>query len=205
MQRISISHYINKYQNSILFFTQIPYSFAPKFMGNYRSCESRSTLTAKLILVGGQLQEFLWPVRVSLLLPRDSDCFICSSDEMEFGEFPAAMGGNEVLQPGEIYFELPLAWRNVRLQAEDMAVLALKASVALASKARDDDDDDRIISSCCCCFRIRSRRAEPAALFCEKEMPLLAGDQGGRRGRGKGGAGAAPNKFVAKLTAILED
>ncbi|KAL1544263.1 hypothetical protein AAHA92_21136 [Salvia divinorum] len=166
-------------------------------MGNYRSCESRSTLTAKLILVDGQLHEFVWPVRVSLLLPTDSDCFICSSDEMEFGEFPAAMGGDEVLQPGEIYFELPLAWRNVRLQAEDMAALALKASLALASKGGDDDhDDDRIIRCCCCCW---SKRAQPAALFCEKEMPLLGGDGGGRRG------GAGQRKFVAKLSAIVED
>ena len=164
-------------------------------MGNYRSCESKSstliTATAKLILVSGQLHEFAWPVRVSLLLPPDPDCFICSSDEMEFGEFPAAMGGDEALQPGEIYFELPLAWRSVRLQAEDMAALALKASLALATND-DDDDGDRIVRCCCCCW---SKRARPAALFCEKEMPLLGGD----------GGGAGQRKFVAKLSAIVED
>ncbi|KAH6767141.1 hypothetical protein C2S52_018124 [Perilla frutescens var. hirtella] len=170
-------------------------------MGNCRSCESRSTVTAKLILVGGHLQEFSWPVKVSLLLQQDSDCFISSSEEMEFGECAVAMGGEEVLQPGEIYFELPPAWRNVRLQAEDMAALALKASVALASKCRDDDDDNRIIIRCCCCCLPR-RRSEPAALFCEKEMPLLAGDGGdgvAKRGGAKG------RKFVAKLSAIVED
>lgn len=171
-------------------------------MGNYKSCESKSTLTAKLILAGGELHEFLWPVRVSLLLPQDSDCFICSSEEMEFGEFAAAMGGDEVLQPGEIYFELPQAWRNVRLQAQDMAALALKASTALANKRRDDDDDDDgydwIVKWCCCCC-CRSRRAEPAPLFCEKEMPLLAGDGGGA------GGARAGRKFVAKLSAIVED
>ncbi|KAG6432932.1 hypothetical protein SASPL_104524 [Salvia splendens] len=114
---------------------------------------------SKLILLSGQLHEFA-------LLPQDSDCFICSSDEMEFGEFPAAMGGDE---------------------AEDMAALALKASLALAT-----NDDDRIIRYCCCCW---SKLAQPAALFCEKEMPLLGGD----------GGGAGQRKFVAKLSAIVED
>lgn len=175
-------------------------------MGNYRSTESRSspTPTAKLILAGGQLREFLWPIKVSLLLPSDSDCFICSSDEMEFGEFAAAMGGEEELRPGEIYFELPMAWRSMRLQAEDMAALALKASVALSSssKSRDDEDCNWMNSCCCCCWWWR--QAAPEALFCEKEMPLLAVDGGGRRGRGRGGAKAG-RKFVRTLSSIVED
>ncbi|KAL8553243.1 hypothetical protein ACS0TY_001776 [Phlomoides rotata] len=172
-------------------------------MGNCRSCKSESTVTAKLILADGNLQEFSWPVKVSLLLKQDSDGFICSADDMDFGEFAAAMGGDEVLQPGELYFELPSGWRNQRLQAEDMAVLALKASVALASKSRDGDD--RIVSCCCCA----SRKAERVSLFPEKERPLLAAEGGGacaERGRGSGGVGGAKgSKFVASLSAIVED
>ncbi|KAI3448063.1 hypothetical protein Pfo_004728 [Paulownia fortunei] len=122
---------------------------------------------------------------------------------MEFDEFAAVMGGDEVLQPGELYFELPLGWRSQRLQAEDMAVLALKASVALASKSRDDDER---MTGCCCSG---SRKVEPVMLFWEKERPLLAADGGGgcaERGGGKGGAGGSKGrKFVAKLSAIGEE
>ncbi|KAK6121383.1 hypothetical protein DH2020_044865 [Rehmannia glutinosa] len=173
-------------------------------MGNYRSCEPRSTITAKLILQDGQLLEFSWPVSVSLLLQQNSDCFICSSDGMEFGEFAVAMGGDELLQPGELYFELPLRWRSQRLRAADMAALASKASVALACKNRDDDG--RMIISCCFCG---SRKVEPVMLFCEKERPLLAADGGGgctESGGGNGGAGGSKGrKFGLKLSAIVEE
>ncbi|PIM97558.1 hypothetical protein CDL12_29975 [Handroanthus impetiginosus] len=157
-------------------------------MGNSRSYESRSTLTAKLILLDGQLQQFSWPVRVSNLLQQNSDCFICSSDEMEFGEFAEAMSGDKVLRPGELYFELPQEWRNQRLQAEDMAVLAAKASAALAGDDGDDDDG--------------RRKVEPVVLFCVKERPLLAVEEGGES---DSAGGCKRRKFVGKLSAIVEE
>ncbi|KAL7082691.1 hypothetical protein ACP275_14G117000 [Erythranthe tilingii] len=167
-------------------------------MGNCRSCEITSTvtLTAKLILLNGELREYSWPVKVSYLSPENSDCFVCSSDEMKFGEFAAAMGGDEVLQPGELYFELPLRWRNHRLRAEDMAVLAAKASVALAGKYPSGYGGDwRNIRCCCCGWR---KAADHLILFGEKERPLLAADGGG-------GGGSKGRKFVAKLSTIGED
>lgn len=167
-------------------------------MGNCRSCESRSTFTAKLILLNGELQEFSWPVKVSYLLHEDSDCFVCSSDEMEFDEFAAAMGGDEVLQPGELYFELPLRWRSRRLRAGDMAVLAARAGVALAAGGRRDGGDRRI--GCCCCGWTK---VEPVVLFGEKERPLLEAAVGGDGGGGGGGYKAS--KFVAKLSTIGEE
>ncbi|PIN22129.1 hypothetical protein CDL12_05155 [Handroanthus impetiginosus] len=165
-------------------------------MGNSRSYESRSTLTAKLILLDGQLQQFSWPVRVSSLLQQNSDCFICSSDEMEFGEFAEAMSGDKVLRPGELYFELPQEWRNQRLQAEDMAVLAAKASAALAG---DDGDDDEQMINCGCSGR---RKVEPVVLFCVKERPLLAVEEGGES---DSAGGCKRRKFVGKLSAIVEE
>ncbi|KAL0412513.1 UNVERIFIED_CONTAM: hypothetical protein Sradi_1453000 [Sesamum radiatum] len=163
-------------------------------MGSCWSHESTSALTAKLILLDGQLQEFSWPVRVSSLLHSNSGCFICSSEEMELDEFAAAMGGDEVLQPGELYFELPLDRRNRRLQVEDMAALVLKASAALAScSTRDDDDGGMIRCSCCGWGKVR-----PVMLFSEKERPLLAAEDGG-------GGGCKRRKFVAKLSAIDEE
>ncbi|KAK4405243.1 hypothetical protein Sango_0530800 [Sesamum angolense] len=167
-------------------------------MGSCWSHESASALTAKLILLDGQLQEFSWPVRVSSLLQSDSGCFICSSEEMELDEFAEAMGVDEVLQPGELYFELPLDRRNRRLQVEDMAALVLKASAALASCSSSRDDDDGMISCSCCGWG----KVRPVMLFSEKERPLLAAEDGGRK---VGDGGCKRRKFVAKLSAIDEE
>ncbi|KAL0384136.1 UNVERIFIED_CONTAM: hypothetical protein Sradi_2807900 [Sesamum radiatum] len=163
-----------------------------------RSCDgSRSattTVTAKLVLLDGQLQEFSWPIKVSFLLQQNPDCFICSSDEMEFDQFVAEIGGDEVLQPGEVYFELPLRWRNQRLQAEDMAALAVKASVALSDTSKDR------MSRCGCCV---SRKIEPVVVLFGEQMTAAA-DGGG----GKGGAGGhyKGRKFGGgKLSAISEE
>ncbi|KAG8368289.1 hypothetical protein BUALT_Bualt15G0029800 [Buddleja alternifolia] len=115
---------------------------------------------------------------------------------MEFDELVAAMGGDEVLQPGEVYFELPLRWRYHRLQVEDMAALAMKAGIAISSSGGGGGDE---IISCGCCG---SRKIEPMNLmFSEKERPLLAVDGGG----GGGGGGSKGHKFVAKLSAIVEE
>ncbi|KAL2477201.1 uncharacterized protein Fot_46215 [Forsythia ovata] len=164
-------------------------------MGNCRSCESRSIATAKLILVDGELEEFSCPIKVSNLLEQKPDCFICNSDEMGFGEFVSAIDGDEELQPGELYFELPLKWLSHRLQAEDMASLAMKASVALTSS-------DGIIT--CWCFA--SKKVGPVIMFHEKDdksRPLLAADGGGRGGGGANGCKG--RKFDAKLSIVLEE
>ncbi|XP_022861070.1 uncharacterized protein LOC111381512 [Olea europaea var. sylvestris] len=158
-------------------------------MGNCRSCEPRSTVTAKLILVDGELEEFPCPIKVSNLLEQNPDCFICNSDEMGFGEFVSAIDGDEELQPGELYFELPLKWLSHRLQVEDMASLAVKASVALT---RSDG-----ITKCC-----GSKKVGPMILFHEKDdkaRPLLAADGGGRAYSCKG------RKFDSKLSIVLEE
>ncbi|KAK9165631.1 hypothetical protein Scep_000822 [Stephania cephalantha] len=100
-------------------------------MGVCSSSGSTSLASAKLILLDGQLQEFSHPVKVSQVLQKLPNCFICNSDEMEFDELVTAVGGEEELQPGQLYFALPL--RNLRrpLQAEEIGALAVKASMAL--------------------------------------------------------------------------
>ncbi|KAK4437810.1 hypothetical protein Salat_0115000 [Sesamum alatum] len=166
-------------------------------MGNCRSCDGSisPTVTAKLVLLDGRLQEFSWPVKVSLLLQQNPDCFICSSDEMEFDQFVAEIAGDEVLQPGEVYFELPLRWRNHRLQAEDMAALAVKASIALSGSSSISSNDRMIRCGCCV-----SRKVEPlVVVFGEKERRILAADDGGAGGYCKG------RKLAAKLSAIIEE
>ncbi|XP_073158629.1 uncharacterized protein [Henckelia pumila] len=170
-------------------------------MGNCRSCESRSAATAKLILSNGQLQEFSYPVKVSALMQhggtaKSLDRFICSSDDMEIGEALVAVGGDEELLPGEVYFELPSRWRNHRMQAEDMAALAVKASLALGGGG---GDDDRVSCSC----YVFKRVDHAVVVLNERERPLLVaaggGGGGGGCGRFKGG------KFLPRLSVIVEE
>jgi hypothetical protein len=57
--------------------------------------------------------------------------FLCCADGLELGAAVAAVGGDEELQPGQLYFVLPAAMRRRPLQAEEMAALAVRASAAL--------------------------------------------------------------------------
>uniref|UniRef100_A0A7N0T969 Uncharacterized protein n=1 Tax=Kalanchoe fedtschenkoi TaxID=63787 RepID=A0A7N0T969_KALFE len=102
-------------------------------MGTCSSCDSGSGFsTAKLILQDGQLQEFSGPVRVSQLLQRNPSSFICNSDDMDFDDVVSAVGADDFLQPGQLYFVLPLNRLKRPLTAADMAALAVKANGALS-------------------------------------------------------------------------
>ncbi|XP_077233571.1 HTH-type transcriptional regulator [Tasmannia lanceolata] len=100
-------------------------------MGICHSCLTDSVATAKVILQDGKLQEFSYPVKVSYVLQRNPSCFICNSDEMEFDDFVSAINSEDELQLGQLYFALPISRLKYPLQAEEMAALAVKASIAL--------------------------------------------------------------------------
>ncbi|XP_009799961.1 uncharacterized protein [Nicotiana sylvestris] len=161
-------------------------------MGICSSCESTSVATAKLILQDGRLQEFPYPVKASYLLQRDPTIFICNSDEMEFGDVVSAISADEELQPGQLYFALPLSNLKRRLQAEEMAALAVKASSALNN----------------CGGEKYGCRRKASDFLLEKGK---AGDNNNngsdaadlRRARSSGGSGRR-GKFTARLTAIPE-
>lgn len=110
-------------------------------MGICTSCDKYSTneefATSKLILENGSLQEFHYPVKVSYLLLNNSSSFICNADEMDFDGVVSAMKDYEELQPGQLYFALPLSRLNRRLQPEEMASLAMKASAGLTKIGGD--------------------------------------------------------------------
>ncbi|CAI9104440.1 OLC1v1003108C1 [Oldenlandia corymbosa var. corymbosa] len=187
-------------------------------MGNcvFHGFGSVTTLTAKLILVDGQLQEFRSLVRVSELVKRNPDCFICNSDEMEFDGLVSAMEDEESLLPGQLYFELPLIFLKQRLQPEDMASLAVKASLALSTRKYDqngcycrspgkrlsfldDDDDDPIV------FlhhegnvRVSSPISTGPANYCD--LMFVKSRRTPAAGKGK----IKVTKFTASLSAILE-
>ncbi|XP_068655557.1 uncharacterized protein [Aristolochia californica] len=168
-------------------------------MGICHSCDSTAVATAKIILQDGKLQEFSYPVKVSYVLQRNPSCFICNSDEMDFDDFVSAIGGDEELQPGQLYFALPMSWLKHPLQAEAMAALAVKASSAL----RKSDG-----GSPCGCSR---KAAVVPGIACRREGgPRRAGgDADGdvnllmRRNDARGGKGRGRN-FAANLSAIPE-
>ncbi|KAJ8747630.1 hypothetical protein K2173_012806 [Erythroxylum novogranatense] len=106
-------------------------------MGICSSCGSTSVASAMLIMENGKLQEFTNPVRVSLILQRNPKNFVCNAADMEFDDCVKAMDETEDLQIGQLYFALPLSWLNTNLRAQDMASLAVKASLALRRRGGD--------------------------------------------------------------------
>lgn len=103
-------------------------------MGICSSCEATAVCpaaTAKLILADGELREFDRPVKASSVLEKGSEWFVCDADDMEFDGFVSAVGSEEELRLGQIYFVLPRSMLRRQLRAEELAALAVKASAAL--------------------------------------------------------------------------
>ncbi|CAL9041470.1 unnamed protein product [Musa banksii] len=105
------------------------------------TAETPSPVTAKVITLDGSLSEFSTEVKVYEVLGRHHpSCFICSSDELYCNTYIPALGSKESLQLGQLYFMLPVSKLEYPLSGSDMAVLAVKASMALrplASRHRD--------------------------------------------------------------------
>ncbi|KAK8517583.1 hypothetical protein V6N13_127750 [Hibiscus sabdariffa] len=158
-------------------------------MGICSSCDSNhaATGTAKLILQDGSLQEFPYPVKVSYVLQLNPTCFICNSDEMDFHDVVSAIRGDQELQPGQLYFALPLSWLQRPLQAEQMAALAVKASSALMKCNYGGDK---------CGCRCKNVAPFPVPEESRRRIVASAGGGGGRK-RGR-------RKFKAMLSAIPE-
>ncbi|XP_066372638.1 uncharacterized protein [Miscanthus floridulus] len=99
---------------------------------------------ALVIAADGSLREFapapLHAVSVSdaLAIGANADdrrFFVCSSDALYFDADVPALGADELLRPGQIYFVLPAAMLGRPLSSADMAALAVRASQALAAGA----------------------------------------------------------------------
>ncbi|KAE8723354.1 hypothetical protein F3Y22_tig00012493pilonHSYRG00058 [Hibiscus syriacus] len=156
-------------------------------MGICSSCDSTHAATAKLILQDGRLQEFPYPVKVSCVLQTNPACFICNSDEMDFDDVVSAIEEDEELQPGQLYFALPLSCLKHRLQAEEMAALAVKASSALMKSNNRREK---------CGCRCKSVTPSPVSEESRRRKVASAGSTGGGGKRGR--------KFKAMLSAIPE-
>ncbi|CAL5053842.1 unnamed protein product [Urochloa decumbens] len=105
---------------------------------------SAAAAPALVVAADGSLLEFApasSPVSASdvLLLSNaaaNDGSFLCSSDALYFDADVPALGADELLRPGQIYFVLPAAMLGRPLSSADMAALAVRASDALAAPAR---------------------------------------------------------------------
>ncbi|BAU00152.1 hypothetical protein LR48_Vigan06g038700 [Vigna angularis] len=162
-------------------------------MGNCNSSDSTRVATAKLILQDGKLQEFSYPVKVSFLLQKYPACFICNSDEMDFDDVVSAIDEDQLLQPGQLYFALPLSRLKQRLQPHEMAALAVKASSALMKTAdKCGSRRKQILLS-------NEYDSNP-----KRVSPTLAAGAGTVHRRGRATAPAGKGRFAALLSSIPE-
>ena len=90
--------------------------------------------TAKVVDVDGSMAQYAAPVtaREALGDDRGASVILCSSDELRFDAPPRALADEEALQPGWLYFVLPVSMLRLALSGHEMAALAVRASSALA-------------------------------------------------------------------------
>ncbi|XP_008790201.2 uncharacterized protein LOC103707479 [Phoenix dactylifera] len=173
-------------------------------MGICSSCQAtaaavEATATVKVVLQDGKLEEFSRPVKAANVLQKDPTCFVCNSDDMEFGGFVSAVSADEELQPGQLYFLLPLSELRRPIRAEEMATLAVRASAALMSGASSASRCHKG-SLAPLVFPAGGRRSGvEAGGGGGGRVAMAEGDR--RRPRRAGGRGRS---FTSKLSAIAE-
>ncbi|GMJ06979.1 hypothetical protein HRI_004367100 [Hibiscus trionum] len=93
---------------------------------------SRPPPTTKIIHPDGKLQEFRQPIRASLILSRNPNCFLSNSELMYVDSRLPHVPEDEQLQPDQIYFLLPLSKSQATLSLQELCLLAIKASEPLS-------------------------------------------------------------------------
>ncbi|XP_021600810.2 uncharacterized protein LOC110606350 [Manihot esculenta] len=125
-----------------------------KEMGTCFSCSvfSESQLlppTAKVVSVNGNLQEYNVPVFVSQVINCEAassssssssspSLFLCNSDFLSYDDYIPVLDSNAQLKANQLYFVLPRSKLQNRLNASDMAALAVKASIAIQNASKKD-------------------------------------------------------------------
>ncbi|KAK3195586.1 hypothetical protein Dsin_026896 [Dipteronia sinensis] len=185
---------------------------------NCSSCESTDVATAKVILQDGRLQEFACPIKVSQVLERSPNCFICNSDDMDFNSLIPGINGNEELRPGQLYFSLPMSLSERPLMAEEMASLAVKASLALKAS-----NQIRCCGSCgmkrvdAVVYHTGNKKVLGSSHISRDQIVVGGGEGGvmitggsrvvggGGRGKRRGGRGGGRGSLTTKLNVIMEE
>uniref|UniRef100_A0ACD5XXB3 Uncharacterized protein n=1 Tax=Avena sativa TaxID=4498 RepID=A0ACD5XXB3_AVESA len=108
-------------------------SRSPAPASSTASSSGRRAATAKVVRLDGSLAQYPDPITAREALGDDgASSFLCSSDELRFDAPPRALADEEELQPGWLYFVLPMSMLRLALSGHDMAALAVRASSALA-------------------------------------------------------------------------
>ncbi|KAF7073225.1 hypothetical protein CFC21_078257 [Triticum aestivum] len=99
--------------------------------GSWRAVGSK---TAKVIRLDGSMAQYaaLVTAREALVGAARASSFLCSSDELRLDAPARALAADELLQPGWLYFVLPLSMLRRPLSGQEMTALAVRASSALA-------------------------------------------------------------------------
>ncbi|KAG1358976.1 hypothetical protein COCNU_08G004220 [Cocos nucifera] len=119
-------------------------------MGSCFSCTTTTNWvqppTTRVVCMDGSLREYSTAVKVyEVLGSLHPTCFLCSSDELYIDADIPALGSNQSLELGQLYFMLPVAKLEHRLTGSEMAALAVKASLALAAAVEKRGHERRMI------------------------------------------------------------
>ncbi|XP_027362664.1 STS14 protein-like [Abrus precatorius] len=79
----------------------------------------------------GGTKEYRQPIPASMVLSENPNCYLCNSESMYIGTCMPRMADEEELQPGRIYFLVPLSHFHSPLSLRLLCDLAVKASTAL--------------------------------------------------------------------------
>ncbi|KAJ9170796.1 hypothetical protein P3X46_018874 [Hevea brasiliensis] len=113
-------------------------------MGSCASSQSQNTTkhhasspsTIKVIHCDGKLLELKQPTKASYIKTQNPNFFLCSSESMSVGTYVPEVSGEEDLQPGQIFFLLPLSQAHKPLSLPDLCALAAMASSSLGKASK---------------------------------------------------------------------
>ncbi|CAL0311522.1 unnamed protein product [Lupinus luteus] len=100
-----------------------------------RAAESfRRPATIMVIDMKGEIREFMHPIPASHVVSDKLSCFVCNSESLFIGTCIPRVPDEEQLQPGKIYFLVPLSQSHSPLSLTLLCDLVVKASSALANR-----------------------------------------------------------------------
>ncbi|KAJ0591279.1 hypothetical protein HanIR_Chr04g0206611 [Helianthus annuus] len=102
-------------------------------LSKIRNQQQEPIINSKVIhSVDGKLQEFRQPITASHVLSDHPDTFfLCSSENMFVNWHVPHVSGDEELEPGQIYFIMPVSKSFKPLSLQELCLLAVKASSAI--------------------------------------------------------------------------
>ncbi|XP_039054246.1 uncharacterized protein LOC120196518 [Hibiscus syriacus] len=96
-----------------------------------------SSTPTKVVDMDGRVQELKQPIQAKKIISQNPNCFLCSSESMTIGRCVPQVPDDEELQPGRIYFLMPLSDSHKPLSLPDLCALAIKASSGLPTYSVD--------------------------------------------------------------------